>query len=90
MSIELTKIYVTKYALSKGPFVVDAEVKKDGDMAFFQSGGYRNYAHGKEFWLIEEEAIADCERRRQAKIKSIEKQKYKLEKMTFTIRELKA
>lgn len=87
---ELTKIYVTKYALTEGPFTVDAQVKYDGSMASYTVKGYRNYAHGKDFWLTEEEAMADCERRRQAKIKSIEKQKSKLEKMTFTIAEASA
>lgn len=87
---KLTKIYVTKYALTEGPFTIDAEVLNNGSMAAYSINGYRNFAHGKDFWLTEEEAIADCERRRQAKIKSIEKQKSKLEKMTFTIAEASA
>lgn len=46
--------------------------------------------YGKDFWLTEEEALEDCERRRLAKIKSIEKQRKKLEEMKFSISELKA
>lgn len=85
---KLTKIYVTKYALTSGPFCVMAEISNDGSMASYKLPGcYVNHAHGKDFWLTEEEATADCERRRHAKIKSIEKQKSKLEKMTFTIAE---
>lgn len=84
----MTIVYVTKYALTEGPFKVDAILDVNGKMAEYRIGsGYAQYAHGKEFWLTEEEAIADCERRRKAKIASIEKQKAKLEKMTFTIKD---
>lgn len=81
-----TEVFVTKYALSEGPFKVSAEISFGGSMATYRVGSsYTQTAHGKEFWLTEEEALADCERRRLAKIKSIEKQKQKLESMTFTI-----
>ncbi|MEH3454061.1 hypothetical protein [Phytobacter diazotrophicus] len=84
----MTIIYVTKYALTEGPFKVDAKLDVDAKMVEYRIGsGYSQYAHGKDFWLTEEEAIADCERRRKAKIASIEKQKAKLEKMTFTIKD---
>lgn len=81
----MTTIYVTKYALSSGPFKAEAELKSEGRMAVWSAGGYRNYAHGKDFWLTEEEALTDCERRRETKLKSIEKQKAKIEKIQFTI-----
>lgn len=81
----MTKIYVTKYALSSGAFQVDAEIKYNGTMASYRKNGWPQTAHNKDFWLTKEEALADCERRRKAKIASIEKQKTKLEKMTFTI-----
>lgn len=86
----MTKIYVTKYALTDGPFTVEAEVSYEGKMASWMAGGYGQTAHGKDFWLTEQEAIADCERRRLAKIKSIDKQRKKLEQMKFTIAEQKA
>lgn len=85
---KLTKIFVTKYALSSGPFSVMAETQNEGGMASWKGDGYWNYAHGKEFWLTEEEALADCERRRKAKLASIDKQAKKLQAMTFTIKEL--
>ncbi|HED2345311.1 TPA: hypothetical protein ACYSBK_000645 [Serratia marcescens] len=84
----LTKIFVTKYALSTGPFSVMAEIQNEGSMASWKGPGYWNYAHGKEFWLIEEEALADCERRREAKLASIDKQAKKLQAMKFTIKKL--
>ncbi|MCU6682162.1 hypothetical protein M8320_09120 [Leclercia sp. H6W5] len=92
MSSEVkTKVIVTKYALTEGPFKVIAEISHGGSMASYRIGNsYLQSAHGKDFWLTEEEAIADCERRRVAKIKSIEKQKKKLENMTFTIVEASA
>ncbi|WP_164097387.1 hypothetical protein [Serratia marcescens] len=85
---KLTKIFVTKYALSAGPFSVMAEITDEGSMASWKGPGYWNYAHGKEFWLTEEEALADCQRRREAKLASIDKQAKKLQAMTFTIKEL--
>ncbi|HEJ6942907.1 TPA: hypothetical protein SMF29_003707 [Serratia marcescens] len=65
---KLTKIFVTKYALSSGPFSVMAETRNEGSMASWKGDGYWNDAHGKDFWLTEEEALADCERRRKAKL----------------------
>ena len=85
----MTTIYVTKYALSAGPFTVDAEITSDGTYASWRDKGWTQSAYGKEFWLTEAEALADCERRRLNKIKSIEKQKAKLEKMIFTFSEVK-
>lgn len=84
----MTTIYVTKYALTAGPFKVDAEISYEGSMASYRIGnGYTQHAHGKDFWLTPEEALEDCERRRQAKLKSIGKQKAKIEKMQFIIHE---
>lgn len=81
----MTTVYVTKYALTDGPFKVEAELKYDGTYASWRANDYTQSAQGKDFWLTPEEALVDCERRRQAKLKSIEKQKTKLEKMQFTI-----
>ena len=83
-----TEVFITKYALTSGPFRVMADISFGGSMASYRVGNsYTSNAHGKDFWLTEEEALADCERRRETKIKSIDKQKKKLESMTFTIAE---
>ena len=87
MDKQLKTVYVTKYALSSGPFAVEAEILYDGSMAHWVAEGFNNAAHGKDFWLTPEEAITDCERRRKAKLESIAKQVKKLEAMTFTIKE---
>lgn len=83
----MTKIYVTKYALTTGPFSADAEVSDDGGFASYKTENSwgSHYAHGKEFHLTREEALADCERRRKGKLVSIEKQRKKLEAMKFEI-----
>lgn len=82
----MTAVYVTKYALTEGPFKVEAEIKHSGSMASYRIGNsYLQTAHGKDFWLTREEALADCERRRTNKLASIEKQKVKLQKLQFTI-----
>lgn len=89
----MTTIYVTKYALTSGPLVVDGELRQgaSGQYATWQDANtYTNFAHGKEFWLTPEEAIADCERRRNNKLNSLEKQKTKLTSMTFAFSEAKS
>lgn len=88
---ELTKIYVTKYALTSGPFCVMAEISNGGNMASYRLPGcYVNHVHGKDFWLEEDDALDDCERRRKAKIKTINKQKNKLEGIDFTFKGISA
>lgn len=83
----MTTIYVTKYALSSGPFKIQDATLKEGDSYawWWTENGYRQSAYGKDFWLTEAEALADCARRRTAKLASIEKQRKKLEAMQFTI-----
>ncbi|ECX6244428.1 hypothetical protein ASP35_21825 [Salmonella enterica subsp. enterica serovar Dublin] len=83
----MTTIYVTKYALSSGLFKTDAVLKHDGTFAFWHSNGWSQCASGKDFWLTEAEALADCERRRAAKLASIEKQRKKLEAMNFSFKD---
>lgn len=83
----MTVIYVTKYALSSGVFKVDAELMDNGSYALWWKNSYMNSAHGKDFWLAMDEALKDCERRRNAKLNSIEKQKSKLQNMVFNISE---
>ena len=83
----MVKIFVTRYALTDGPWSVEAELKNNGESASWKDvGGARWFMYDKDFWLSEEEALQDCERRRKAKLASIEKQKLKLEKMVFTIK----
>ncbi|WNJ77774.1 hypothetical protein RJE46_14150 [Cedecea neteri] len=84
----MTTVYVTKYALTTGAFYAEgAKVDDDKKSASFRdANGFRWFLYGKDFWLTPEEALADCERRRDAKLKSIEKQTKKLQSMKFEIK----
>ena len=84
----MTTIYVTKYALTSGSFKVEATLKEGGAMAVSKDGCYPSYWHRNEFWLTQDEAIADCENRRVAKLKSLQKQKEKIQTMKFEFKEL--
>ncbi|PXB01149.1 hypothetical protein [Pectobacterium carotovorum] len=80
----MTKIYVTKYALTSGVLIVDADI--DGRSAYWKGrNGPWSSAHKNDFFFSQEEALADCERRRQSKIASLDKQRKKLESIKFVI-----
>jgi len=92
------KAYLTKYALTSGIMVVDAEecLQFNGDpyssrmIAFkFPGGTYTEYAHGegKDWHLTPESAITRAETMRTKKIAALQKQIKKLESMTFEIKE---
>lgn len=85
MSEQKQTIYVTKYALTAGPFAVEAEIHSEGKSAFWRVSGCLNSAHGNDWHTTKEAALADCERRRKAKLESIEKQRQKLKKMEFKL-----
>lgn len=83
----MTTIYVTKYALTSGPFKVEATLRNDVSMAVWREGSFQCYAHGNDFWLTKDEALSDCEKRRAAKLKSLQKQKEKIKTMKFEFKE---
>jgi len=82
----MTTIYVTKYAFTEGVFTCDAEVKRE-DFAVYQrfKGGFAQYFHRNEFHLTEESARADFDRRRSAKLKSLEKSMTKIRNAEFKV-----
>lgn len=77
--------YVTKYALTRGPFIASGEVA--GRYASFKDAGapFAQSLSSKDFCLSKEDAITDCERRRNEKIAYLKKQIAKLEKMEFKL-----
>lgn len=87
MGNALTRIYVTRYALTTDIEVADAKISFGGKMATYKSGRDTIHVHGKDFHLTREAAFADAERRRKAKLASIEKQAAKLRALKFTIPE---
>ena len=80
---ELTKIYVTKYALSAGIFEVDAKVADD--MASFKRGDsyFMEFAHRNEFYLTREAAVVRAEEMRIKKLQSLEKSAKKISALKF-------
>ncbi len=82
-----TTIYVTKYALTKGLFEKEAELVtfSDGERisAAVKDGYSPRLYHKGEFFLTKEEAISNCETRRDRKIKSLNKQIKELENLKF-------
>ena len=85
---EQKTFYVTKYALTAGIMAVRGEISKTNpNMLCYTTddGKYTQYAHSKDWNSDLDEAITDCERRRETKIKSLKKQIAKLEKMEFKL-----
>lgn len=76
-----TRAFVTKYALTKGIIEVDGY---ETDHESFYVGGWQGSFFKNEYYFTMDEAIKNAEERRTRKIKSLEMQIEKLEKMTFT------
>jgi len=74
MTTKKTIAFITKYALSAG--IKEAKGEVDGDRFRPDSGEfyYSSFGIGKEVFLTREDALKNCELRRQKKIKSMEKQ----------------
>jgi len=75
--------YITKYALSQG--ILEMEVKETGGPAMVEGkiNGYTVYFHGSNWHLDREEAVAQAEKMRLLKIKSLNKSLAKMEKLKF-------
>lgn len=82
MKKENIKAWITKYALTEGIEVVDAEVCHDINSGMI-SYGRGLYAHGKDWHRTPEAALARAEEMRKAKIVSLRKSIEKMERMTF-------
>lgn len=84
-----TKVYVTKYALTKGiQERVMNVVKLDFDDNIYyaralESFDWTSFRIGTEAFLTKEEAIKKAEKMRIRKIKSLKKQIEKLDKLKF-------
>lgn len=79
------KVWITKYALTKGIFETDVEVCREINPDMVKQTGiqwpqYFHKPHWHESWG---DAAAQAERMRQAKLKSLKKQIAKLEAMRF-------
>lgn len=85
----MVKVYITKYALSSGIFSVHGELfANDGAVSYRREGGrFIEHAHGKDFHLTAEEALARAEEMRISKLKSLEKKIKNLSEMKFQIKD---
>ncbi|AXC36525.1 hypothetical protein HOT57_gp81 [Pseudomonas phage phCDa] len=77
------KIWVSRWALSKGIFEVAAQLSHNGKMATYSEENWTVYVHGNDFQLTEAEAREVANTKVAKKIAAIEKQLVKLKKLTF-------
>lgn len=78
------KVYVTRYALTKGIYQVEAKLVREGMVEVKSvSGTMTYYLHGKDWHETKESAIARAEEMRKTKIGSLKKQVARFEKMDF-------
>lgn len=83
------KVYITKYALTKGILEKDAEVKPshwDKNILFawvHGNFGDESFRVGSEAFCTKEEALKDADGKRIKKIESLKKQINKLENLKF-------
>jgi hypothetical protein len=76
------KVYITKYALTKGIFELDA-VQTDNPRMIASRGQWTNYYHKPDWHSSKSDAINRAEDMREAKIKSLEKQLKKIKDIEF-------
>lgn len=83
--MELTKVYITKYALTSGIIEAEMRVKDNGNSCYGKPKGYyyETGFYGNDFFLNKEEALQNCENRRLRKIESLKKQIEKISKKKF-------
>lgn len=79
------KVFITKYALSKGIIEADLALREDGkscygilDGSYYPCGYY-----GNDFHLDYDSALKDCENRRTKKIAALKKQILQIETKSF-------
>lgn len=78
------KVFVTKYAMTKGIQEASVTGKTDVVGTYVYSGGYsQQYRMGYTAFLTREEASMAAEAMRQRKVASLKKSIAKLEKLSF-------
>ena len=75
------KVFITKYALTKGIIELDGEIK--GDYFSTKQRGFHELFFNKEFYLTREEAVNNSEERRIKKLQSLDNQIKKLSELNF-------
>lgn len=79
------RVWVTKYALSTGIFSADAR-QVSPTMVAYKHGGFSadSYAHGNDWHLSEEKAIARAEEMRKKRVASMEKSLKTIKALDFS------
>lgn len=79
------KMWCTKYAPTDGVFQIVTSEQKDGDLYVMGEGEYRFtlFKVGRDVFHNREEAVRDALKRRDKKIKGLEKQITRLRAMEF-------
>ena len=81
------RVWISKYALTKGVFAIDATSQPDignGRMVSDENSRYQTCYHGGDWHRTQEAALEQAEKMRKAKITSLKKQIVKLEALTFS------
>lgn len=79
------KVFITKYAFSTGIIECVMDVRIETKSCYGKPDGFPFYLefYGTDFHLTKEEAVKDCEKRKEKKIRSLEKQILKIKKLSF-------
>lgn len=75
------KVFITKYALTRGIIQSEGEIKKYGISTVVSVGPH--LFHKGEFFIKKEDAIKRCNELRDKEIKNLEKKIEKLKNLTF-------
>jgi hypothetical protein len=77
-------VFITKYALTSGIIQCEMDVQEDGKGCYGKPKGFdfSTGFYGNDFHLTKEDAIKDCEKRKEKKIASLKKSIEKINKTT--------
>lgn len=78
---QIVKAFITKYALTKGIYEAEGELK-DGRLTLSDRWQWTSFYKG-EFFFTREEAVANAEERRIKKLQSLDKQAKKISAIKF-------
>ena len=81
----MQKVFITKYVFSIGIMECVMDVSTEIKSCYGKPDAFPFYAefYGTDFHLTKEEAVKDCEKRKEKKIRSLEKQLLKIKKLSF-------
>lgn len=83
------QVYVVKYALTQGIRVVEGEVSDVVAGRLYVTASVHAYFSNDEWTTCPVKALERAEHKRQKRIASLKKQLAKMERLTFTVPELK-